>query len=384
MITRIPAARQVAKASATCSRTGSLNATRPSSCNPASSSRRFAPPARAVEPPATAMTRIPSSAKDVCAAIAASRPRRRRVTCRTTPSIEPFAATWVVMPSSHTCVRYLSTGSNGQSATKRPRCNASTSIPAARACSTIATSSGSNGSGSQASTAACSTSSTSTPGDRPRGGDRQSAQREGARLVRADDGGRAERLDTREPPNQRVRLRQSPRTQREVQRVHHRELFRDRGDGQADAGDDRLPPPVPVEELGEHDRRTEHRGDDRERAHESSEAPLQWRRRRSDGCHQRADAPVLRGRPREREPHQGAAGQHGRAGEHRITDLLGDRQRFTGERGFIGEELRQFQDLTVGGNDVALAQPDQVPDDERLGGHLGDDTIAHGAARSAR
>ena len=122
---------------------------------------------------------------------------------------------------------------------------------------------------------------------------------QGAGLVGADDGDRAERLHRRQPPDDGVPPRHALDADGERDREDRRQALRDGGDRKADRGQEHLAEAVALDQDPEREGQRRQREDRaREPAREARHLAKQRRGQGLDLRQQTADASDLGGRPR--------------------------------------------------------------------------------------
>jgi len=205
-------------------------------------------------------------------------------------------------------------------------------------------------------------------------GDRHAVAGQGAGLVGAEHGDRAQRLDRRRAPDQCLVLGHPPRAQREEHREHHRELLRDGGDRQGQAGQDRVRQAAAARhEQGRH----QHRGHQRQPGEQGHHAPdFALHRGRLDVQAAQGDADLADLGARAGSGHFGhaVAADHQRAGVDQrffrgTADPALQRHRFTGQQRFVDVQVGGVQQARIGGNPVAFGKQDDIAHHQFAGGH---------------
>ncbi len=128
-------------------------------------------------------------------------------------------------------------------------------------------------------------------------GDRHPVQRQGAGLVDAENGGRAERLHGRDPAGEDVLLADAPRAQSQKDGEHHRDLFRQRGHGQGHAGQKPLDPLIAGQTVDEHHEDAHEEPHESHVPHQASAVPLEIGRLAIGGFERLPDPAHLGARP---------------------------------------------------------------------------------------
>lgn len=188
--------------------------------------------------------------------------------------------------------------------------------------------------------------------------------RERPGLVDADRRGRTQRLDAGEPAYERAVARKAPRSEGEVERVHHRQLFGDRCHRKADRRDDRQRPRRPVTALDQNDGDADDHHDDADPRDELTDRGFDRRARGLQFAEQDRDRTVARRRAGCRDARERAAAHHGgsRGDGGSFTGYVLDGDRLAGQRRLVDGKVT-LEQLGVGGYDVALG------DDEQIAGH---------------
>ncbi len=216
---------------------------------------------------------------------------------------------------------------------------------------------------------------------------------ERARLVRADDGSAAERLDRREPSHEAVGLRHPPDAGRQRDRRDGRQAFGDRRDREDDARFEHEPEgPVAQEPENRHEGR-EPDGQEREPPAELFGLLLERRLLAVLAGDELSDAADLRVSPcaghdhappsahdcRAGVGHRGPVGQR-RGGVDRVRRLR-DGDALAGERGLVGLQVAHGGDPSIRGHDLAARQDEEIAGPEVVRGDLPLEASAHDARR---
>ena len=209
---------------------------------------------------------------------------------------------------------------------------------------------------------------------RKEGGDRHPVQGEGAGLVHAEHGGRAQGLDRRHAPGQNLVLRDAPRAEREEDGQHHRELLRQDGHGEGDPRQEALEPVAAGQAVDDHDDRAQGRG---RRWRRSGRCPVSLcsrvlRASRSAGPRRsspsRYAAPST-GPRRSPVPGRPACRRRRTAGRRRRArsactppgpGIFPDRDRLSGQERLVDGDAGGGEEDTVGRHAVALGEDDDV------------------------
>ena len=215
-------------------------------------------------------------------------------------------------------------------------------------------------------------------------GDRHAVAGEGAGLVGAQHGDRAQRLDRRGAPDQGLVPRHPPRAQREEHREHHREFFRDGGDRQGQAGQDRVRQSATA---CQEQSRDEHRGGQRqagEQQHHAADFPLHRRRFHVQAAQRDADLADLGTRAGGGDFGHAVSSHHQRAGmDQRLfagaIDPTPQRHGFAAQQRFVDLEVDGLQQARVRGHPVALGEEDDVTHHQFAGGQQARAAIAQRA-----
>jgi hypothetical protein len=211
---------------------------------------------------------------------------------------------------------------------------------------------------------------------------------ERAGLVRADDGDRPERLDRRQPPDQRLTPQHALGADGQRDRDDRRQTLGDDGDGDADGGEDEFVNGLTGEGAHHHDKRGDDDTGDGEQRADTVEAALQRRRLVVHPTEQRGDVPQLGAHPgrhhqpnpapvddlRAGEGHAPAVGERGVAvvGPWGLVDRFG----LAGQRRLLHTQAGRLDDPQVGWHDVARLHHDDVARHQLRGGDGGVDTVA--------
>ncbi len=217
---------------------------------------------------------------------------------------------------------------------------------------------------------------------RPDAHHRHLARRERTRLVGADHGRRPERLDGRQPADQRVPAGHAVQPHGQRDRRNRRERLGDRRDGERDRGFDHQAEPLAVQRLERADERRDAERQPHETAPEHVQASLERRTLFHEPGDERPDPPDLRsGSGRSHDGPRRAAGDrralvgHVHAVGERCRDVeeavrvLFDRQRLAGEGRLVDQEVGGRQQTRVGRHGLAGLQLDQIPGDEIFSRH---------------
>ena len=208
--------------------------------------------------------------------------------------------------------------------------------------------------------------------------DRHLGARQGAGLVRGDDGGGAERLDRRQLLDDRVVPGHSLHAQREYDRQDRRQAFGHCRHGQRHAeqqhGND-VGGTADVRQQQDGDNHHVGNADNRQSQHaaDASHLDLQRRRPRQGGVQQAGDAAHFRRHARGDDDGTSGASGHGGALEHHVEPIAqsGGRRRRRGvlEDGFalagqgrlLNAQRRGLEEARVGTDRITLAQQEHVP-----------------------
>ena len=219
---------------------------------------------------------------------------------------------------------------------------------------------------------------------------------EGPGLGAADDVRRAQRLDGREPPHERLLVDQPLDRQGEADRDDRRERLRDDRDGEGDAPDEHLEDREALDDPQERDQSGQDEGADAQDAPEVVEVPLERRPVGLLAREELGDPTELRLVGRRDDDRPGAPVDGGRARmchvrpvgdrEVLVRDRRGgllDRRRLARQDLLVGPELPHLEEPAVGRDDLAGRERDEValhdlvtgdrdlptaPDDEGPGG----------------
>ena len=206
--------------------------------------------------------------------------------------------------------------------------------------------------------------------------DRHPVFGEGAGLVGAQHGGRAQRLDRRRAPRQHARQRNSPRAHRHEDGQDDRKLFRQHRHAQRNSGQHRVQPSAAHDAVEQH---REHADPAAENGKQPDDAPclhLQARRFGFEGGQRLADLADLALRTDGGYFRQSRAAHHQRTGEDLrqvvasrtlrsrpgaiVPGDLAHRHGFAGQGRFVGLQILATQKNGIGRHPVAFGKNDEV------------------------
>ena len=205
---------------------------------------------------------------------------------------------------------------------------------------------------------------------------------EGAGLVRADDGDRAERLDGGQVPDQGVRPDHPAGAKGQRHRDHGGEGLGNRGDRQAHGGEQHRQGRLAPEQAEQQDQHTDGQGGRRQALPQAGEPELQRGAHAGLLRQQRRDPSELGARPCGHHQPGAASMHHGGAAERQVAAVAegcrGVRERGDGllhRRGFAGEgrlldpQVHRVREAKVRRDQVAGLEQDQVAGHQVGGGH---------------
>ena len=216
--------------------------------------------------------------------------------------------------------------------------------------------------------------------------------REGAGLVRADGGDRAQGFDRRQAPHQRMHGHHAACAQGQEHGDHRRQCLGDGGHGQTDGGEGHEQRRLAAQHTHHKDHRADAQHRDRQALAKGRQAQLQRRAAVAGveqrghlaqlgvhaGGHHQAACPAMRGRGA-LEGHVGAVAQRAHILGGQGLRLLGYGDGLAREGRFIHLQLRNLDQPQVGRNLVARLQQHDVARHQRRGGHH-----LHGSAAQHR
>ena len=202
-----------------------------------------------------------------------------------------------------------------------------------------------------------------------------------ARLVRADDRHRSERLDRGELADEGVAARHPAGAEGEGDRDDRRQPLRDGRHGQADRDQEHVLRRFPAGDAGGEDEGTDDEGKNGQRLAQCREPVLEWRLasgvlleqlgdpaqrgRHAGGEHQAGASPVDDGCAVERDVALVGEDTLGHVGK-RLRDLLGGLG-LAGQGGLVDAQRPGLAEAQVGGHDVAGVEPHEIARDELRG-----------------
>ena len=218
------------------------------------------------------------------------------------------------------------------------------------------------------------------------------------RLVDAEHGGRAQRLERRNPAGQDALLRDAPGAERQEDREHGRKLVRHDGHRQGEAGEEAVEPVGPGQPIGDHHEHAQSDTDQRQPAHQPAGFALQRAalgRHRLQGLADRADFGLRAGALNHRNAltvgDQRTGEDEGltiaaRAAHRRdaVPDRLAHRHRFSRQQRLVGGQVEARHHGAIGGDPVALGQDQGIPADHFAAGDAPPHAIADDQCARAR
>ena len=216
---------------------------------------------------------------------------------------------------------------------------------------------------------------------RPHAGDRHVPGRQRARLVRADDGRRAERLDGTQPTDERLSTGHAAEPDRQCDRCDRGQSFGYRGDRQRDRRLEHQAHGAALRHAEQADERCDAQRQGRQTPSERIESPLERGWLLAHRAGQRADPAdlglVTRGCHHRRPDaggHRGARIDHVEpVSQRRIAvrpvplAVFGHRQRLARERGLVRPQVGLLDQPCVRGNGLAGGELDDVPAHDAFG-----------------